>query len=231
MFLYQEESGFLFNSDSHFLYDFISKFKPKGKVLDIGCGCGILGLLLKRDFNIDLTLIDIQKHNTTLSKQNAKVNNLKVSIIEGDFLSYNFDTKFDLIISNPPYYHDKVSKSQNRLLSIARYNSHLNLSDLIKKVNKICSPKAEFIFCYDPKQLEEIVVRLKESRFRVTDLRFVYGSDKKSATLLLIRARKSSNSLTTIHPPLIHFIDGKLSSEAKKIYQKTRTYSIKCKTL
>ena len=49
MLLYQPESGYCYNSDSIFLYDFINSFKPKGKILDVGAGCGIIGLLVARD--------------------------------------------------------------------------------------------------------------------------------------------------------------------------------------
>ena len=49
MLLYQPESGYCYNSDSMFLYDFVSSFKPKGEVLDVGAGCGIVGLLVARD--------------------------------------------------------------------------------------------------------------------------------------------------------------------------------------
>jgi len=49
MLLYQPESGYCYNSDSIFLYDFIDSFKPKGRVLDVGAGCGVLGLLVARD--------------------------------------------------------------------------------------------------------------------------------------------------------------------------------------
>ena len=61
--VYQNQDGFLFNSDSHFLYDFISKLNPKGQILDIGNGCGILGLLIARDFKVKLFGIDKQAIN------------------------------------------------------------------------------------------------------------------------------------------------------------------------
>jgi len=231
MFLYQEESGFLFNSDSHFLYEFISKFKPKGNLLDIGCGCGIIGLLIKRDFKINLTGIDPQKHNIFLSQKNAEINSLEAEFLDGDFLEYNFDKKFNFIVSNPPYYHDGVSKSQNDSLSISRYNSNLPLTSFIKKANQIIAPKGDLIFCYDAKQIQQIMRVLSEFKFVVEDIQTVHGTDKKPSSLVLIHAKKSSKSLTKIHPPLVHFKDDIMSQECEDIYQKTRTYSIKCKLI
>ncbi len=229
MFLYQEEDGFLFNSDSHFLYDFISQFSPRGKLLDIGCGCGILGLLVARDFPISLFSIDTQEDNIFFTKKNAMINQLKVTPYHDNFITHHFDTKFDYIISNPPYYHDGVSKSNNTRMQISRYSEHLPLKAMIKKCNQIISPRGHLLFCYDAKQLQAIMITLEMYKFRVEDIRFIHGTVKKPASLVLIHARKGSNALCKIHPPLLHFSDGEISQEAKNIYHKTRTYSIKCK--
>ena len=229
LLLYQEEDGFLFNSDSHYLYDFISQFNPKGDVLDVGSGCGILGLLVARDFKINLTSIDIQKNSTFLTKQNALVNSLFCEALSGDFLKYEFEKKFDFIISNPPYYHQNVIKSENEKLKIARYEDSLKLEKFIKRAKKLLKPRGHFIFCYDSKQLGKIFELLKGEKLSVEDLRFVHGSIKKQSHLVFIHSRLSSNSPTKILPPLIATNDGEFSDEVKRIYEKTRTYSIKCR--
>ncbi len=231
MFLYQEESGFLFNSDSHFLYDFISQFQPKGNLLDIGCGCGILGLLVARDFKVNLFSIDSQAHNVQLTQTNAEVNKLHVEAYHDDFLDHSFDTRFDFVISNPPYYHDGVSKSDNSILHISRYNEHLPLKAFIQKINQIITPRGHLLFCYDAKQLASIMTLLDHFKFSVEDIRFVHGTKEKASQLVMIHARKGSKALTKIHPPLIHFESETNTQDAKNIYQKTRTYSIKCKMI
>ena len=43
MLLYQPQSGYCYNSDSIYLYDFISSFNPRGRMLDVGAGCGVVG--------------------------------------------------------------------------------------------------------------------------------------------------------------------------------------------
>ena len=52
MILAQLENGYRYNSDTLVLYDFICSGvgEISGRVLDVGAGCGILGLLLKSDF-------------------------------------------------------------------------------------------------------------------------------------------------------------------------------------
>jgi tRNA1(Val) A37 N6-methylase TrmN6 len=100
---------------------------------------------------------------------------------------------------------------------------------MLKKANSIIKPRGSLIFCYDAKQLQHLSSLLNEFRFNIENIRFVHGTEDKPASVVMIRAKKSSNALTKIEPPLIHFENGSLTKEAKEIYQKTRTYSIKCK--
>ena len=229
MYLYQEENGFLFNSDAHFLYDFISRFTPKGDLLDIGCGCGIVGLLVARDFPVTLDMIDRSEQSIQIAKENARVNRIDATLICDDFLTYDFKKNYDFILSNPPYYHKGADESPTDAIAKAKSARFLPFEAMVTKINRIIKPRGSFIFCYDAKQLPKLLSVLAEKRFTVTDMRFVHGTQEKPAQLVLMRAQKGSRSLCRIHPPLIHFQEGQQSEEVKKIYQKTRTYSIKCK--
>ncbi len=222
MLLYQNANGYCYNSDTLLLYDFILQFKPKGRVLDVGSGCGILGLLLKRDFDIELIQIDIQKENCFLNTQNARVNALDSTIICDDFLNYEFKEKFDLIISNPPYYSKDLIQSKNTHINVSRYNQHLPIELFFKKVNSILKNHGKFIFCYDSGQICDIIYFSKLYKLRVETLEFVYENGDKNSLLVLVQIKKGSFSKTKILPPLIRAL------KLKKIYQKARTYSIKC---
>ena len=226
--LFQMDSGYRYNSDSLLLYDFISSFKPKGKLLDVGCGCGILGLLLKRDFPaLDVCLLDIQDQNCTLTRANAQQNELTCKAIEcGDFLEISFEQKFDFIISNPPFYHGGSVKSEEPSLSISRHNSALPLEKFAKKVTKTLSNRGYFIFCYDAKQLDIIAHALIENGLKIEDVLLVHVKEDKEASLVLIRARKSSKSLCKIHPPLFMYQNDMISPKVQAIYDKSQTKSL-----
>ena len=74
MILAQLKSGYRYNSDTLVLYDFISSSLKNfsGRILDVGAGCGILGLLLKRDFkNSSLSFLDILQIHGESSKFNT----------------------------------------------------------------------------------------------------------------------------------------------------------------
>ena len=70
------------------------------KALDIGCGCGPIGIYLaKLGFNVDMT--DINKRALHLSKMGIKEQKLNCNIFESDAY-INIKDKYDYIISNPP---------------------------------------------------------------------------------------------------------------------------------
>jgi len=54
--------------------------KPRGKLLDVGCGVGIISLLLSRDFKIETSIIDKQKIMLQYAQRNFAINNLKTDI-------------------------------------------------------------------------------------------------------------------------------------------------------
>lgn len=74
-----------------------------GRVLDVGCGYGTIGLILAKKFSQgDFTLIDINMRACALACENAKRWKLdNVQVIESNIFE-KVDGEFDNIITNPP---------------------------------------------------------------------------------------------------------------------------------
>ncbi len=228
MFLYQPTSGYCYNSDSIFLYDFISSFKPKGKLLDVGCGVGIISLLLTRDFNIQTSIIDKQEKMLDYAKHNYALNKLEAQSHLGDFIEWTTDEKFDYIISNPPFYDSNVQQSENTHLNIARYAHHLPIGDFIAKVKKLLKPRGYFIFCYDAKQVDLLLHHLTSYGITVETMQFVHSKIDRESKLVMIAARMGSKSMTKILPPFVVFDEkSDYREKALKAFERANTNSIK----
>ena len=229
MVLYQPQVGYCYNSDSIFLYDFINSFNPKGRVLDVGAGCGIIGLLVARD-NSKVVLEAVEKQDIFVEYAtiNARVNKITYKIHKKDFLDFEDDKKFDYIISNPPFYSDNISVSKNEMLFNARYNINLPLRDFFKKVSQLLKPRSHFIFCYDASQFGLICTELERFKLRAVNVRFVHPKIDRGATLVMIHVRNGSSSLINIEKPMISFDGDEFTQEVKEIYKRASSHSIKC---
>ena len=72
-----------------------------GDILDFGCGYGPIGIYLKKTFDVNVDMLDINERALKLARKNAALNNVDVMIFESDI--YEAVTKkYDYIITNPP---------------------------------------------------------------------------------------------------------------------------------
>lgn len=228
--LYQLENGYCYNSDSLFLYSFIRRFlKNNTKLLDIGTGCGILGLLCARDFKIDLSLSEINDTMAKIALINAENNGIACNMIYGDILESSVE-KFDYIISNPPFYRKDIIDSKNDFLFLARQSENLPLQSLLRFVKSTLKPNGMFIFCYDAKEIKNVFSAIIDVGFNVDEMSFVYPRENKNANLVMIMCRRSK-SQTKILPPLYNFIGDKHSKEVKEIFKLCNTFSTKITNL
>ena len=127
----------------------------KWKVLDLGCGYGIVGISLKLLFpSINLTLSDINERALEFAKKNIKKYNLKASVIKSNSFD-NIKDKFDTILLNPPQTAGKqlcfnmIEKSKEHLVNngilqlVARHNK--GGKDLSKKMFEVFGNVEEII--------------------------------------------------------------------------------------
>jgi 16S rRNA (guanine1207-N2)-methyltransferase len=76
--------------------------KPNGKILDVGCGYGVIGITLAKLLGLEITMLDINKRAIELTKKNIVLNKAQnVNVIESNGFE-NINEKYDVIITNPP---------------------------------------------------------------------------------------------------------------------------------
>ena len=228
MFLYQPTSGYCYNSDSLFLYQFIARFKPKGHLLDVGCGVGILSLLVTRDFGTITSIIDKQEAMLRYAEHNFMLNGLRAQAYLEDFTDFESVQKYDFIISNPPFYDASVVQSENTHLNIARYAHHLPIEAFVSKVKKCLKPRGYFIFCYDAKQTDRVLYYLTMYGINVEVMQFVHAKIDRESKLVMVAARMGSKSMVQILPPFVVFDEaGLYTPGATQAFLKANTHSIK----
>ena len=228
LFLYQPTSGYCYNSDSLFLYAFIASMNPKGKLLDVGCGVGVISLLVSRDYDVQTHIIDIQPSMLAYAKHNFWLNQKEVVAYLDDFSLFETQERFDMIVSNPPFYDSQVTQSENTHLNTARYAHHLPIEAFFKKVKTLLKPRGYFLFCYDAKQVDVLLYHLKKVGLNVEKMQFVYAKIDKNSKLVMICARVGSKSMTEILPPYVVMDEhNNYNEKPKRLFEQTNIYSIK----
>jgi len=84
------------------------EFKEGDKLLDLGCGCGVVGIVAAKQIGANnVVMCDVSENAVQLSGQNAEANDVAgVTIRRSDGLKEISETGFTLILSNPPYHTD-----------------------------------------------------------------------------------------------------------------------------
>ena len=198
-----------------------------GDVLDVGAGCGILGLLLKRDFeSINLSLLEIQERNLEILRLTSLQNDLPAEILHADFAEFKSEKRFDFIVSNPPFYRERISLSKEPHMALSKSAASLSLRDFVRSANAHLKPGGTLIFCYEAGKLAKICELLGEFRLNLTRLGFVYPDISKPAKLALLQARKNSRSPCEITLPIYASAHGKRTEQAQAIYKSADLTSV-----
>ena len=205
-------------------------FNPRaicGDVLDVGAGCGILGLLLKRDFeSINLSLLEIQERNLEILRLNSLQNDLPAEILHTDFAEFKSEKRFDFIVSNPPFYRERISLSKEPHTALSKSALSLSLQSFIRSANSHLKPDGALIFCYDAGKIGKICEILAKLKLNLVRLGFVYPSYDKAAKLALIEARKNSRAQCEIIAPLYASAQGERTEQAHAIYKSADLTSV-----
>ena len=78
-------------------------FEAENKVLDLGCGYGPIGIIMKRVFpSMEVTMVDINHRAIELAKQNAEANSVKCVDVHPSDGCASVEGLYDVILTNPP---------------------------------------------------------------------------------------------------------------------------------
>lgn len=114
--------------------------------LDIGSGTGLLSLMIaQKNPNSIIDAIEIEKNAYEQAKENFSISkwNDRLNIFHTDAKDFGSQKKYDLIISNPPFYENELQSTEKNK-NIAKHDEGLTLKDLIAIVKKNLSESGFF---------------------------------------------------------------------------------------
>lgn len=219
----QNKDSFSYGTDAIFLSSFA---KPKGLVMDLGTGTGIIPLRLIDKDNVEMIYgVEIQEEVANLAKKSIELNNLeeKIKILHMDLkeLPKIFGkSTFDVITSNPPYMKSGGALvNLDRNFALSRHEIACSLEDIIKVTNYLLKTLGRFYMVHRPDRLVDIIYTMRQYNIEPKYIRFVQPKIGKKPNLILIEGVKGAKPDLKFHDPLIVYNeDGSYTEEIHEIY-------------
>jgi tRNA1Val (adenine37-N6)-methyltransferase len=137
---------------------------PNGSrnILDVGTGTGVIALMMAQKSDASITAIDIDKESTEQARNNVAEScfSRRITVEHCAFQEFvkRSAEKFNLIVTNPPYFIDSLKNSAGSR-TLARHTDALSFDDLIAGVKKLLHEKGKF--CLILPKTEAATFRLK----------------------------------------------------------------------
>jgi len=127
-------------------------------ILDMGCGCGVISLMLAQRTNAQILGIDIDEKSVIEAQKNAENSPWKERVV---FIHENMQhfaqkttQKFDVIVSNPPFFENSL-KSPKKNNNLSKHNDSLTFDDIVVVVDKLLAENGCFGVIFPPDAAEK----------------------------------------------------------------------------
>jgi tRNA1Val (adenine37-N6)-methyltransferase len=198
---------------------------PNGSktILDIGTGTGVIALMLAQKSIAHILAIDVDKKSAEQAKNNVDEskfkNNITVTHQSFQSLTASYEQKFNLIVTNPPYFIDSL-KSLGDGKNLAKHNDSLSFEDLLNGVKKMLDDKGKFCVIL-PKNEAKIFRELAQTKglylSKLLRVRTKPDKETEKRHLMQFEFRETEFSESTL---IIEEIESRKYTEAYKEFTK-----------
>lgn len=215
--LLQPKTGYRVNVDSLLLVAFAGPRRVE-RVVDLGAGVGVLGLLaLERGLARRALLIEADPKLVALAREN-----LLRGDFEGEARLFDLvrgklgESAVPLVLCNPPYYPAHSHRpAQSAAKAAARSG---DVSPFLRAASASLARKTgRALFSYPAPQLPELLARAEQAGLVAKRLRFVHAREDEPARLALVELRVARPGGLVVEPPLIEWLGRRRSPELLRI--------------
>ncbi|MBQ3483742.1 MAG: methyltransferase [Clostridia bacterium] len=226
--LIQRKNGLTFGTDA-FLLSAFCRGKGKGRIADLGCGTGIIALLLAaRRRYAQIFGVEIQAVFAELARRNTALNGFAdtLPILRADVRALSpadFGGELDAVVCNPPYMRaDTGFAAQHDEKQIARHEICGDIGDFTAAAARCLRYGGSFYCVWRPDRLPALFAAMAAAKLSPKRMVLVHDSPEKSPATVLIEARLGGAEGLSVLPPLfLHAASGAnqpLTPRAQKIY-------------
>ena len=214
------EGAFPLSTDSMVLAHFV-RLPRNARVLDLGSGCGTLGLLLcSKDPTCHVTGIELEEQNHLEALENIRRNGLesRMESLCADLRSVSgrfSPGSFSCCVSNPPYFSGGAA---SRTLPTARQEGSCTPEDLFSLGASLLKFGGDFFLVHKPERLAELIATAGKYRLEAKRLCLVRHREDGPVNLILLQLRKGAKPGLVWEEIILHRADGSPTPVYKEIY-------------
>lgn len=160
----QDRCAMKISTDAILLGALANAEKPN-QILDIGTGTGVIALMLAQRFaEAKVTAVELDSDAASQAQENISQSPFgsRMNLCQGRIQDFSPGEKFDLIVSNPPYFPHHLKSSDSKR-NQALHNDSLSFGELADRIQALLHPQGKFWIILPPRQLEEFVELAKKS--------------------------------------------------------------------
>ena len=186
--IHQDKCAMKVGTDSVLLGSWINPAQSSD-ILDIGTGSGIIALMLAQKSFAQIDAIDVDESACTQAEENFKISPWvdRLHVIHQPFQEYanSTDKKYDLIVSNPPYFQDAYKPAEESKLK-AKHGDSLCFAELVEGVKKLLSEKGRFCLILPYREGNEFIgIAMRKGLFCHEIVRVKTKADKFEKRLMM----------------------------------------------
>ena len=212
--------AFPLSTDSIALANFVTLPK-NATVLDLGSGCGTLGLLLcSKDQNCSVTGIELDENAHKTALQNALSNRIPLRLKSicanaSSLASILPAGSFSCCVSNPPYYSAGPASQKTPL---ARRDDLLCADELFKNAAWALRYGGDFFLVHKPEMLSHLCACGAKYKLEAKRLCLLRHKEDGPISLILLQLRKGAKPGLIIEEKALHHADGTPTAYYRSLY-------------
>jgi tRNA1Val (adenine37-N6)-methyltransferase len=190
------------------------------RILDAGTGCGIIALMVAQRSDATIDAIDIDERSVDEADINFKNspwhNRLSVFNDSLQQFSKKNPDKYDLIVSNPPFFQNNLLPA-NRRLGMAKHNQMLDFKDFLQCTRRLLNNTGELTLILPIKESEAFLHFAGAEKFALKQLWDIIPIEGKPANRRLLHLSKKSVEAVRTSTITLRTATGKFSGEYKHL--------------
>ena len=214
----QEKNPLKVGTDSMLLGSLV-KVTGHKRALDLGAGTGVLSLMIaQKNSTISIDAIEINEAGMIECSENFTRSPWKerLNVFQGDYFKFEFHNKYDLIISNPPYYIDTLLAFDDKL-NRAKHSDQNEVLKFFKLAESILALEGKFWIIFPQLSFNFFIEIARQNRLFPNHIIHIHSKPSKLNKRVVVCFQRIENQQVDLKEVIVRDMNNQYTSEYKNL--------------